>query len=165
MPDVTVNGWRLYAHPLFVDQLERLIREVALRQDADPEHYRQKNCTKRLAAILRLITVDIPADPGHPKFRQGDTLGDARKHWFRAKFFQQYRLFYRFDSRAKVIVFAWVNDDASLRAYGSGTDAYTVFSKMRGAGNPSDDFPALLSAAEAASGQTATILRAASDLS
>ena len=31
-----------------------------------------------------------------PEYRQGGTLGDDRKHWFRAKFFQQYRLFFRY---------------------------------------------------------------------
>jgi len=57
----------------------------------------------------------IPADPGAPAFRQGDTLGEARKHWFRAKCFQQYRLFYRFSSEAGIIVLAWVNDETTLR--------------------------------------------------
>ena len=49
----------------------------------------------------------IPQDPTRPEYRQGDTLGDEHKHWFRAKFFQQYRLFFRFHAQAKVIVFAW----------------------------------------------------------
>ena len=31
-----------------------------------------------------------------PEYRQGGTLGDDRKHWFRAKFLQQYRLFFRY---------------------------------------------------------------------
>jgi toxin YhaV len=107
--------------------------------------------------------IDITADPGNPKFRQGDTLGSNRKHWYRAKFFQQYRLFYRFDSRAKVIVFAWVNDDTTLRAYGSGSDAYSVFARMLSDGNPPDDFPALLKEAEAAAEQARALLKAAAE--
>lgn len=66
------------------------------------------------------------------------------KHWFRAKFFQQYRLFYRFNSEAKVIVLAWVNDDKTLRAYGSKTNAYATFIGMLNDGNPPDDFDALM---------------------
>lgn len=52
----------------------------------------------------------IPQDPTRTEFRQGTTLGPNHKHWFRAKFFQQYRLFYRYHVQAKVIVYAWVND-------------------------------------------------------
>ncbi|MFQ6552730.1 type II toxin-antitoxin system YhaV family toxin [Aestuariibius insulae] len=147
---LVVNGWSIYAHPLFLDQLEGLIEEVEQRKARDPRTWRKKNCTKRLAAILKLVRENIPADPGAPAFRQGDTLGETRKHWFRAKFFQQYRLFYRFNSEAKVIVLAWVNDEQTLRAYGSRTDAYATFRGMLASGNPPDDFKALMKEAAAA---------------
>lgn len=88
-----VNGWSLYAHPVFLDQLEVLIAEVASKKDQFPDLWRKKNCTKRLAAIFKLMTQVIPADPANPTFRLGDSLGRQHKHWFRAKFFQQYRLF------------------------------------------------------------------------
>lgn len=48
-------------------------------------------------------------------------------HWFRAKFFQQYRLFFCYHQASKIIVYAWVNIEATLRAYDSKTDAYQVF--------------------------------------
>lgn len=146
-----VNGWSIYAHPVFLDQLEALIEEVGERKVRDPKNWHKKNCTKRLAAIFKLTTAAIPADPGAPAFRQGDTLGDHRKHWFRAKFFQQYRLFYRFNSDAKVIVLAWVNDEKTLRAYGSKTDAYATFRGMLDGGNPPDNFDALMKEAMGAS--------------
>ena len=104
---LTVNGWSIYAHPVFLDQLEGLIEEVEKRKNRDPETWRKRNCTKRLAAVFKLIIETIPVDPGAPAFRHGNTLGDGRKHWFRAKFFQRYRLFYRFNSDAKIIVLAW----------------------------------------------------------
>lgn len=146
---LVVNGWSLYAHPLFLDQLDALIAEVEARRARDPKTWRQKNCTKRLAAIYRLVTQVIPADPASDAFRQGGTLGAQRKHWFRAKFFQQYRLFFRFDSGAGVIVLAWVNDSDSLRAYGSRSDAYATFRGMLEGGHPPDDFEALLAEARA----------------
>jgi len=149
-PPLVVNGWSIYAHPVFLDQLEELIEEVETRKARDPKTWRKKNCTKRLAAIFRLVTENIPADPGASAYRQGDTLGGQRKHWFRAKFFQQYRLFFRFDSNARVIVLAWVNDDRTLRAYGSKTDAYATFRGMLNAGNPPEDFEALMTEAMAA---------------
>ncbi|MCG6122342.1 MAG: type II toxin-antitoxin system YhaV family toxin [Microvirga sp.] len=152
-----VNGWSIYAHSLFLDQVEALIAEVAARKARDPATYRTKNCSKRLAAILKLVTEMIPADPGAPQFRQGDTLGPTRKHWFRAKFFQQYRLFYRFDSASRIIVLAWVNDEDTLRAYGSVTDAYAIFRSMLEKGDPPDDFEALAAAARSATARLATI--------
>jgi hypothetical protein len=53
-----------------------------------------------------------------------------------AKFFQRYRLFFRFDLKAKIIVYALVNDEDSKRAYGSKNDAYAVFKAMLVVGNP-----------------------------
>lgn len=147
---LVVNGWSIYAHPVFLDQLEGLIEEVEARKARDPKTWQKKNCTKQLAAIFKLVTENIPADPGAPAFRQGDTLGEHRKHWFRAKFFQQYRLFFRFDSRAQIIVLAWVNDKQTLRAYGSKTDAYVTFKNMLDGGNPPDDFDTLMREAVAA---------------
>mgnify|MGYP001557598816 CR=1 FL=1 len=160
---LVVNGWSIYAHPLFLDQLEELIEEVETRKARDPKTWRKKNSAKRLAAIFKLVTEVIPADPGGPAFRQGDTLGETRKHWFRAKFFQQYRLFFRFSSEARVIVLAWVNDETTLRAYGSRTDAYTTFRGMLDGGNPPDDLDALLQAARADAGRLKDALDAATD--
>ena len=105
------------------------------------------DCTL-LAAILRLTTEIIPERPDSPEFRQGDTLGRKHQHWFRAKFGGgRFRLFYRYGSTAKVILYAWVNDQNSLRAYGLETDAYYVFRNMLASGNPPDDWKALLATA------------------
>jgi len=150
---ITFNGWTIYTHPLFLDQLEALIAKVEREKAKDPDNYKKKNTAKRLAAILKLATEDIPSDPSAAIFRQGKTLGDDRKHWFRAKFFQQYRLFFRFDSASKVIVLAWVNDEHTLRAYDSKTDAYRVFAGMLDNGNPPDDFDSLLAEAKKAKGR------------
>lgn len=108
------------------------------------ETYGKKNATKRLAAINRLIFSVIPADPTLPDYRQGKTLGDGHQHWYRAKFYQQYRLFFRYDTAAKVIIYAWVNDDRTLRAYDSKDDAYRTFAKMLAKDRPPDDWPTLL---------------------
>ena len=141
---IVVNGWTLIAHPLFLDQVEALVAEVERLRARDPSGYVKKNATKRLAAIDRLVFEVIPQDPSHPDYRQGDTLGDENRHWFRAKFFQQCRLFFRFDAAARVIVFGWVNDEDTLRAYGSKRDAYRVFGRMLASGKPPSDWGQLL---------------------
>ena len=43
-----------------------------------------------------------------------------------------------------MIVFAWVNDEQTKRAYGSRTDAYATFRKMLDRGNPPDDLDSFL---------------------
>ncbi|MES2537187.1 MAG: type II toxin-antitoxin system YhaV family toxin [Pseudomonadota bacterium] len=142
--NLVVHGWTIFAHPLFLDQLEQLIKQVEAARRKDPDGYGKKNSAKRLAAILKLAFDVIPQDPTRSEYRQGNTLGDEHKHWFRAKFFQQYRLFFRYHATSKVIVFAWVNDEDTKRAYENGDDAYRVFRKMLIAGQPPDDWDQLL---------------------
>jgi len=142
---VVVNGWTIFAHPLFLDQVEQLIAQVELHKQKDPNNYRKKNASKRLAAIFKLAFEAIPQDPSRTEYRQGGTLGDEHKHWFRAKFFQQYRLFFRFHEASKIIVLAWVNDEDTKRAYQSNDDAYKTFRKMLEAGHPPDDWNELIS--------------------
>lgn len=146
---LSVNGWTIFAHPLFLAQLEALIAQVASHQQKDPDGYRRKNAAKRLAAIASLAFDVIPQDPSRPEYRQGSTLGNGHKHWLRAKFFQQYRLFFRYHAASKIIVYAWVNDENTKRAYESGDDAYRVFRKMLENGHPPDDWGQLLTEATA----------------
>lgn len=86
-----INGWTLFAHPLFLTQLETLIQQVEGLKQKDPARFTQKNASKRLAAIAKLVFEAIPQDPSRTEYRQDNTLDEAHKHWFRAKFFQQYR--------------------------------------------------------------------------
>ncbi|NGX15993.1 type II toxin-antitoxin system YhaV family toxin [Wenzhouxiangella sp. XN24] len=146
---VAVNGWALFAHPLFLDQLESLAREVDDLRHRDPTGYTRRNAAKRLAAIARLAFEIIPQDPSRSEYRQGQALGAEHKHWFRAKFYQQYRLFFRYQAKARVIVYAWVNDEGTRRACGSADDAYRVFRKMLQGGNPPDNWDQLLLQAKA----------------
>ncbi|ACK73897.1 conserved hypothetical protein (plasmid) [Gloeothece citriformis PCC 7424] len=145
---IVINGWSILAHPLFLQQLEELQMQVEDLRQKYPKDYIRKNATKRLAAIVKLAFEVIPQDPTHSNYRQGTTLGDNYKHWFRAKFFQQYRLFFRYHTESKIIVFVWVNDEKSKRAYESNTDAYRIFKKMLESGNPPDDWNDLVKEAQ-----------------
>lgn len=148
---LVVNGWTLFAHPLFLDQLEALTQQVEGLKQKDAGGYTKKNATKRLAAIAKLALEVIPQDPARPEYRQGNTLGGDHKHWFRAKFLQQYRLFFRYHAPSKVIVYPWVNDEDTKRAYERSGDAYRVFRKMLENGHPPDDWDRLLAEARAES--------------
>jgi len=133
---LTVHGWTIFAHPLFLGQLETLAQQVEALRQKDPVGYLTKNASKRLAAIEHLAFDQIPEDPTRAEYRQGSTLGREHSNWFRAKFFQQYRLFFRYHEASRVIVYAWVNDESSLRAYDASNDAYRVFRKMLAKGSP-----------------------------
>ena len=145
---LAIHGWTVFAHPLFMLQVETLALEVEVLKQKDPAGYVKKNAAKRLAAIAKLAFDVIPQDPARAEYRQGATLGADRKHWFRAKFFQQYRLFFRYHAGAKIIVYAWVNDDDTKRAFENSDDAYRVFRKMLESGHPPDGWDQLLSQAE-----------------
>jgi toxin YhaV len=160
---MVAHGWTLYAHPLFLVQLETLAAQVEGLKARDPAGYPGKNATKRLAAITKLAFDVIAQDPSRSEYRQGATLGSAYTHWFRAKFFQQYRLFFRYHAASRIIVYVWVNDEGTKRAYESADDAYRVFRRMLGAGHPPDDWDALLSEAEAESARLHRLVRGGAD--
>ena len=148
--NLVINGWTIFCHPLFLNELDQLIEQVKKLKEKHPQNFTQKNASKRLAAIAKLAFEIIPQNPSTPEYRQGNTLGEHHKHWFRARFFQQYRLFFRFDSASKIIVFAWVNDEKNKRAYGSKSDAYRVFEQMLENGRPPDHWEVLLKEAKGA---------------
>lgn len=139
----------MLAHSAFLDQLDNLIAAVEEEQRRDPDEVTPNQ--KALASIVELAFDAIPSDPTRREYRQGDTLGARRKHWFRAKFGGgRFRLFFRYRSDARIIVLAWVNDSDTLRTYGSRDDAYAVFSRMLDDGCPPDEWDALLAEARIA---------------
>jgi toxin YhaV len=131
------SGWRLFIHPLLDEQLDALNVKIY-------RAFMKSGVTSKTARVNNLMQSEIPQNPNNPVYRLGSTLGEAEKVWFRAKMFGQYRLFFRFDSAAKVIVYVWVNDEESLRTYGSKTDAYALFAKMLASGYPPSTFEELL---------------------
>jgi len=142
---LTINGWTIFAHPLFLAQLERLIEAVERDKRNDPRNYTKKSNAKLLKSVSTIALERIPQDPTDKRCRLGGTLGESYKHWFREKFGAgRFRLFFRFDSKSKIIIYVWINDENTLRTYGAKSDAYAVFSAMLKDGNPPDNWAALL---------------------
>ena len=142
------NGWELYAHPAFGDPFVALTAAVERLKQKNPKTYHDHPRAKLLKRILDLILEDVPRDPNALEFQLGNTLGPSRRHWRRAKFLGRFRLFFRFSSTYKAIVYAWVNDETSLRKAGSQSDPYAIFHKRLREGNPPDDWDDLFCAAE-----------------
>jgi toxin YhaV len=146
---MVVNGWTLLFHEAIVGQLSNLARAYERARKADPRNFRANANVKLLAAVAKLTLEIIPADPGRPEYRQGNTLGTRYRHWFRARFFGRFRLFFRYDSQSRIIVYAWVNDERSLRQRGGRNDPYEVFRRMLASGDPPNDWSALVARSRA----------------
>lgn len=140
------HGWILLFHDCIAQQLQKLHEASERAKLKDPEGYESNANVKLFRALTYLIMDVVPTDPGRDEYRQGNTLGAEHRHWRRAKVGRRFRVFFRYDSASKTIVFAWVNDDQTLRSSGSKSDPYAVFEKMLGRGNPPEDWQTLVAA-------------------
>ena len=140
------HGWTLLFHDNLIEQLMKLRAAVLRAQENDPQGCESNANVKFFRALIRLMLDGVPGDPARDEYRQGNTMGPAYRHWRRAKLGRRYRLFFRYASKAKVIMYAWVNDEQTLRSSGSKSDPYVVFEKMLGRGNPPDDWNTLVQA-------------------
>jgi len=140
-----VNGWQLFQYKLFTVQIHKLLTEVKKIQQSQPDTYKHHPKTRRLARIRQLMLEEIPADPAHERWNQGNTLGSEFRLWKRAKFGQnRFRLFFRYDRSTKVIIYVWVNDESTLRKEGDKNDPYALFAKTLKKGDPPGDLSQLL---------------------
>ncbi len=138
------DGWKIYFHPAFEQVRQKLIEDVLTLKDKDPISYKKHPKTKFLKKIDDLIFKEIPLDPANENYLQGNTLGSKHRHWRRAKLFKRFRLFFRFHSEHKIIIYAWLNDTNSLRKAGSKNDPYNLFVKRLKNGNPPGTWDDLL---------------------
>ena len=142
------HGWNLLFHDCLIEQFQKLEAAASRAKAQDPAGFEANANVKLFDALATLILEVVPSDPNRDEYRQGNTMGPAYRHWRRAKLGRRYRLFFRYDSKAKVIVYAWVNDEQTLRSSGSKSDPYAVFEKMLGRGNPPDEWSALVQASK-----------------
>jgi toxin YhaV len=145
------HGWRLLFHICLVEQLQRLDAAAKKANKQGSKGARTNANVKLFAAVTKLMLETVPSDPNRDEYRLGNTMGPAYRHWRRAKIGRRFRLFFRFDTTSRIIVFAWINDEHSLRSAGSKSDPYVVFQRMLERGNPPDDWLSLIDASQSAS--------------
>ena len=141
-------GWTLLFHECLINQLQRLQAAASRAEALDPDGFRSNANVKLLDALAKLIFDAVPSDPSRDEYRQGNTMGPSLRHWRRAKIGRRFRLFFRFDSKSKIIIYAWVNDVNTLRSSGAKNDPYFVFQNMLKSGNPPSDWDALVLASK-----------------
>lgn len=132
------HGWNLLFHECLREQLLKLNTAAGRAQTQNPQGFESNANIRLFAALSKLIFEVIPSDPNREEYRQGNTMGPNYRHWRRAKIGQRFRLFFRFDSKAKIIIYAWVNDNKTLRSSGGKNDPYFVFQRMLDRGHPPD---------------------------
>ena len=138
------HGWTLLFHTELSTQLGKLEEASERAQRKNPHGFASNANVKLLRAVNRAMAEVIPQEPSRTEYRQGNTLGTPYRHWRRAKIGRQFRLFFRYDPKAKVIVYAWMNDERTLRSSGSKSDPFTVFARMLAQGSPPDDWTSLI---------------------
>ena len=142
------RGWNLLFHDCLIEQLQKLEAASSRAKAQDPKGFESNANVKLFDALATLILEVVPGDPNRDEYRQGNTMGPAFRHWRRAKIGRRFRLFFRFDSKTRIIIFAWVNDEHALRSSGAKTDPYVVFQKMLQSGHPPADWDGLLAASK-----------------
>ena len=143
------NGWALYGHPLFLNRLDSLVEEVESLVSDDPKGFHRHAHYKLFEKVDISIRERVPCNPAAPEYLQGNTLGKACRHWRRVKsgLPNRYRLFFQYRSDTpSSIIYAWLNDEATLRKDGARTDVYTVFKRMLSSGEMPATYNALLKA-------------------
>ena len=144
---MVVNGWRIYYFGPFAAALDELEAEVVALAGKHPGSDGSHPKTRLLASIFKAITQTVPANPDHPDFRLGKSPGSGYANWRRVKKGMpgRYRIFFRFASKpVRLIVFAWFNDEDTLRKAGSKTDVYETFRRMLARGEVPDGIEILL---------------------
>jgi toxin YhaV len=141
---VVVNGWRLYTYPAFKEYMRKLAIAVSKIKERSPDDWQRSNIVSLYKAIARTCLLEVPNNPSDSRYRQGNTLGKAYRHWFRAKPANRHRLFFRYDRENKIIAYVWINGPKQLRAAGSKRDPYAVFAKLLEKGEIPDSWSTLI---------------------
>jgi toxin YhaV len=64
---LVINGCQIFAHPLFLDQVEKLTCAVERPKSKDPTGFQKTANAKVLAALRTLAFETIPSDPTRPE--------------------------------------------------------------------------------------------------
>ena len=142
------HGWQLWFGELFEARWRALRARVRrLKAELGESEFAAHPDVKLFAALVHIVHETVPLNPDHTDFQLGKTLGGRFTSWRRVKRHglpDRYRLFFKYSSSHKVIVFVWLNDADMLRKDGASSDPYTVFRRMLENGHPPDDFDGLM---------------------
>lgn len=103
------HGWILLFHERVVKQMRRLQTAADRAQRTGAPGSVERNANLKLFQILsHLMLETIPSNPTRDEYHQCDTSESAHRCWRRAKIGQRIRLFFRYDSKARTVVFGLI---------------------------------------------------------
>ncbi|HYJ78889.1 MAG TPA: type II toxin-antitoxin system YhaV family toxin [Longimicrobiaceae bacterium] len=146
---LVAHGWQLLVWTDFRVRWVALRHTVEKLERHDPAGYVNHPAAKFLKTLQHIVLEEVPSNPSSPAYLQGGTLGPAHRAWRRVSFHHRFRLFFRFSAKHKIIVYAWLNDENTLRKRGARTDPYAVFHSMLERGAPPGDWDDLVTASQA----------------
>ena len=80
---ILINGWTLFAHPLLLDRIDRLVAAVARATRPVGDASAHSANAKLLVALDNPIFIRVPKDPTRTPYRQGATPDDAGRRAIR----------------------------------------------------------------------------------
>ena len=157
------HGWHLLAHPLFLDQLERLLVAVERAKRTDNPGWQNKADARLLAALRALVLNSIPRDPWR-RVPAGKYAGASAPALVSCQVRRQplpavlSRQLARQGDRLRL------GQRPRHAAQGRGGDRSlrSVRGRMLRRGNPPDDWPALLASGAGARGAASVRCRSTS---
>jgi len=110
------HGWTLLFHGGFIEQLRKVKAAAVPVSDSEPQQFDGDANAKLFQALSHWVMDAVPCDPSRDAFRHCNIAEPAHSNWRCAKIGGRFRLFFRYDARAKVIVFAALKDRATAMA-------------------------------------------------
>lgn len=104
------HGWTLLFHEGVIEQLRKVQAAAVPLSDSEPQQFDGNANAKLFQALSHWVMDAVPGDPSRDAFRHCNIAEPAHSNWRCAKISRRCRLFFRYDARAKVIVFAALKD-------------------------------------------------------
>ena len=116
------HGWTLLFHEGVIEQLRKVHAAAVQVSESEPQQFDGNANAKLFRALSQWVMDAVPGDPSRDAFRHCNIAEPAHSNWRCAKIGGRFRLFFRYDAKAKVIVFAATQ--GSVR--GDGSEPRTV---------------------------------------
>lgn len=144
---MTETAYAEWHHSDFRWRYHDMLLRVQVLAERDPDGYKQHPDTRFFKGVRTAMDTALAAPPT-PRYQLSvKTLRTCDSRWRRIK--QQglphrYRLFFQFSSAELKVIFAWLNDERSLRRDGERNDVYAVFARLLKSGKIPGEFLTLL---------------------
>ncbi len=108
------HGWTLLFHDRVIEQLRGLQARAECAKQDDRQGCEGYANLGLFHTLSRLILEVVPSNPSRDAYVPDNMQGQIGGHWRRVEIGRSFQLFFRYDSKARVIVFAWIHEEQAL---------------------------------------------------